>query len=324
MTKNQWLIIGVLTFAVIAILGCLTQVILYEIAPESYAKLFTARSILEPTKTAVAVEQAAPTETPKRIQQPPTSLPTKIPTALPTNESAIRFTNDNWGLALSDAGQYANAPVILTGKIFLNPEIGNGMVAFQMYTIKGATDGNTIVIVNGSSNVKTGDYVRVAGKIYDQFEGQNAFGATLRVPRILATKVDLISREDAIAPALKQYTINQPISQYGLVITLVRVDIAKEETRFYVKVQNQSKYKASVYTFDADLQQGTKQYKAKSLYDSGYPDLPSDMLTGVEAETVIVFDAISPTGTIKFIWDGPQTQDYSLDFKPYSWDITLK
>ena len=48
------------------------------------------------------------------------------------------------------------------------------------------------------------------------------------------------------------------------------------------------------------------------------------MLPGVEAETVIVFDAIQSTGTVKFIWDGPHTQNYSLDFKPYTWDISLK
>ena len=241
MTRNQWLVIGGLGCATLAVFAFLC-LLLFALIPTPIATPARTQNQPQPTEEPITASQPKPTQTPYRVQQP-TETPRRIqqPTATQPSNSKLTLTNENWGLALSDTNSYQGVPVVLTGRIFLNPEISNDKVAFQIYTIKGATDGNTIVVINGQVKVKKDDYIRVEGKVYDQFEGQNAFGATLRVPRILATKVDIISREDAVAPALKKYTINQPISQYGLVITLTRVDLAKEETRFFVKEQNNSR-----------------------------------------------------------------------------------
>jgi hypothetical protein len=58
------------------------------------------------------------------------------------------------------------------------------------------------------------------------------------------------------------------------------------------------------------------------MYDSGYPQLPSDMLPGVEASTVLVFDAVDSAQAVRFVWDGPHTSDYSTKFLPYQWTAT--
>jgi hypothetical protein len=155
-------------------------------------------------------------------------------------------------------------------------------------------------------------------------EGTNAFGATLRVPRVVATKVEPVSREDVLAPALKKYEVNRPVGQHGLVITLNRIELAERETRVYVKAVNQSPEKASVTTYGAKIVQGSRQLERKSVFDSNYPDMPGDLLAGVEAEAVIMFDALNPSEPLRFVWDGPRLSNFCLTFRPYEWTVGLQ
>jgi hypothetical protein len=57
------------------------------------------------------------------------------------------------------------------------------------------------------------------------------------------------------------------------------------------------------------------------VFDSNYPDMPGDLLAGVEADAVIMFDALSPSETVRFIWDGPQLSNFRLTFRPYEWTV---
>jgi hypothetical protein len=61
------------------------------------------------------------------------------------------------------------------------------------------------LLESAAQRQQRGDYVRVQGSVRDQYQGTNAFGATLSVPRVTATNVTRILREDAIAPTLKSF-----------------------------------------------------------------------------------------------------------------------
>jgi hypothetical protein len=245
---------------------------------------------------------------------------TATPTPAPTPAIAS-LTNETWGLALPDASRYKDVPVSLVGKVFLDPQVSADVIAFQIYTNKDASDGNTIIVGAPTITVKKGDFVRIEGKVLDVFEGKNAFGAALRVPRVMATSVTVVSREDVVAPALKKYAVDQTQTQHGLAITLQKVELAAGETRVYVSVANQSPEKASVYTNSARLVQGSHQFEAKSLYDSGYPSMPTDLLGGVVASAVIVFDAVDANEGLRLVWDGPRAGSYGVKFDPYQWSV---
>lgn len=279
---------------------------------------------LEPTSTATLVREsnAAPKPTTTTVARPAataTPKPTRKPQ--PTNTPELLFTNDNWNLAVTDADGYQGASVQLTGRIFLEPEVSADMVGFQMYTTDGLTDGNTVVVAPAGTKVNDGDYVRVVGTLTGMFEGENLFGATLRLPSILAEEVEVIDRATAI-PARKTYNLDYPITQHGLTITLERVDISDSETRVYVKANNGSSNKAYLSTYDAKLVQGNKQYEPDLFNDTGLPDLPSDILPGIETEGVLVFDPTDPTTSLRLVWEGPHLDNYRLDFVPYVWDIS--
>jgi hypothetical protein len=270
-----------------------------------------------PTSSAEAAATATSAPAATRTAEPePTAEPTLAPSATPS----AGLSNQNWDLALTDADRYKDEPVRLTGRIFLPPEVSAEVVGFQIYTTAGLTDGNTIVVGPSGLKVKEDDYVQVEGKLEGMFEGENLFGATLRVPRVVADKVTVVGRNVAIPP-VKTYDVNQSINQHGLTITLERVEVADPETRLYVKVQNGSKYKAYLFTSDANLVQGNKQFEPKITFDTSSPELPSDILPGIEAEGVILFDPVNAEESLKFIWEDPHLDNYSLDFVPFVWQI---
>jgi hypothetical protein len=278
-----------------------------DVAVRVQAAVQATLQVAIPAAVRATVEASAPK---------PTAIPTPAPTA-----AVARLTNETWGLALTDAARYKDVPVSLVGKVFLEPQLSADAIAFQINTNKDATDGNTIIVGVPSLKVQKNDYVRVEGKVVDMYEGKNAFGATLRVPRVLATSVTVVSREDVIAPALKKYVVDQTQTQRGLAITLQKVELAAGETRVYLSVANQSTEKASVYTSNARLVQGSRQLETRSVYDTGYPSMPSDLLAGVVAPAVIVFDAVDPAAAFRVVWDGPRAGSYSVKFDPYQWSV---
>ena len=252
-----------------------------------------------------------------------TATPTEAPPT-PTPKPAISFTNENWGLALGDPVKYKGSQVVLTGKVFTQPEMSQDLMCFQMYTNPENSEGNTAACASANLvTVTSDDYVRVEGTLFDKFEGANAFGAALTIPLVVATKIDRITRSDVVAPALVVAKANSPQTQHGLTITLDKVEIAKTETRVWVTITNGAVDKASTYDFGALLVQGSHQIEAKYAFDSGLPELPDTILPGVKASGVMLFEAIdSAAGHARLVWDTPRTEDYSLDFADWVWDFS--
>jgi hypothetical protein len=85
-----------------------------------------------------------------------------------------------------------------------------------------------------------------------------------------------------------------------------------------VRIVNNSSNKASFYSFNTKALQGSSQFEAE--YSSDYPKVQSELLAGVESSGVIVFPAMDPTKTTKFVLEA-STDDYSLDFEPYTFEV---
>jgi hypothetical protein len=98
--------------------------------------------------------------------------------------------------------------------------------------------------------------------------------------------------------------------------------VADSETRVYVTATNKSPSKAYLSTYGAKLVQGTRQYEPDYFNDAGLAELPDDILPGIEAEGVIVFDPTDPGTPLRLVWEGPHLDNYRLDFVPYVWDVS--
>lgn len=99
------------------------------------------------------------------------------------------------------------------------------------------------------------------------------------------------------------------------------MELAAEETRVYVKIDNTTDEKISFYTFNARLVEGNKQYDPISNYEADYTEVQSEILPGVSSEGIILFDKLeNESGQVSLILEG-SSDNYELDFKPFTFEI---
>ncbi len=222
----------------------------------------------------------------------------------------------------SNPDKYKGEAVQWGAKIFTQPEKDKNSISFQAYA--GGEDRNFAVIY-GSTNldVKEDDYVIITGRLLGKFNGENAFGAKLEIPAVEAATVEKATRNDVVAPTLDTVEINKSDTQNKFTVTLEKIELAKNETRFLIKLKNDGNEKVSFYDFDSKLTQGSKQYEPDSSLDSNQ-ELPSNILSGIEAEGYVVFPAIdSSQKQMTLFLDKPSSDNYDLDWKEVKFDITL-
>jgi hypothetical protein len=248
-------------------------------------------------------------------------------TASETSTPAPVLDNDKWPAVLSNPDSYKGTKVEITGKVFnLVPSQGNTVV-FQVWTDPEKSEGNTLVVSSDQSlkgTLAKGTYVRIKGTILGGETYINVMGGTVTAPKVEASSVNLITRSEAI-PAVKTVTVGSSVSQHGLTITLVKAELARTETRVYVKVANNSSIKASIFDFSALLVQGSKQLKPKTLLVEDYPRLDSTVLSGIEDEGTLIFDPVDISqGSAKLVWvsSGARLDDFRLAFKDWVFEFS--
>jgi hypothetical protein len=226
----------------------------------------------------------------------------------------------------SDPKKYKGYEVEMTGKVFREPEKDDNGIYFQMWSDPEKSEKNTMVAIkNPSLQIKTDDYVKVKGIVKDEFKGENSFGGKVTAPAIAADSVEKVDYITAVAPTLKEIQVNKEINQNNLVITLEKVELAKNQTRVYMKVKNGTNVNASFYSNSVKLIVGSNQLE--SVYadpeNTGLKDIQSDILPGVETEGVIVYPAVDQSaGSFKLNAEA-SNDNYELDFQPYVFDVAI-
>lgn len=239
-------------------------------------------------------------------------------------KQAKKLTEEEFLQMYSDVEKFKGDQVDFFAKIFTSPEKDDKGTYFQCYA-KNDNNKNTMVGIKDTKlDVKEGDIVHVVGIVEEKFEGTNGFGAKVGAPMILASKIEKSDFATAFAKAIKTIDVNKEINQNGYVMKLNKVEVAKEETRVYITINNNSKNKISLYSFNSKLVQGNKQIKTKDNYDAKYPEIKDELLPGVKEEGIILFDKIDINGeNLKLYLEG-STDNYDIDLKPFEYDINLK
>lgn len=227
-----------------------------------------------------------------------------------------------YDIVSSNPNQYKGQVIQWGGRVFVEPERDKDGVYLQAYNTD--NDKNFITAyAKPDFQVKKDDYIIVTGTVKGEFEGENAFGAKLKAPTIVAGYIEAGTRSQAIAPADLTVPVNQPNTQNGFTVTLDRVELSANETRFFLKLKNDSKEKINFSTYDTKVTQGSKQYESTSAYNSD-ENLPSELLPGVEATGAIVFPAVDKSQKqVSLYLAQPHGEDYSRNWKDITFNIML-
>ncbi|MCP3738497.1 DUF4352 domain-containing protein [Rossellomorea sp. BNER] len=225
----------------------------------------------------------------------------------------------------SDPTAYKGHSVEFTGKIFAEPEKDSDGTYIQVFAKPENSEQNIIVgIKDPDFKVQMDDYVKVNGIVKDTFEGENLMGGTIDAPVIEADSIEVVDYITAVSPTIKTIEVNQELEQHGYVVQVQKIELAENQTRVYLKVLNNSDTPISFYAHDAKLIVGNKQLEEEYLYETGLPEIQSDILAGVESEGVITYPAIDPnTKTIKFHAEG-YSENYDITIEPFTFDITAE
>lgn len=222
----------------------------------------------------------------------------------------------------SDPDAYKGKVIQWGGKVFVEPEKDLNGVYLQVYA--GDNDKNFIVAYAVPSfEVKRDDYISVIGVVKGKFSGENGFGAKIDVPQITAGYIEKGTRSSVLEPASKTVNVNKPIIQNAFTVTLDKIELAANETRFFLKVSNKSGGAVNFYTYGAKAVIGTTQLEAKSQYGSG-EELPSEVKDGVEATGVLVFPAMKPGQNVRLLLDKPySSSNYNLNWQEVNFDASI-
>ena len=214
-------------------------------------------------------------------------------------------------------GQY----VKLTGMIFATPEYDDEGVYVQMFADP-ENSANNVIVKYANPNIKlnNGDYISIDGCIKGEFKGENAFGGDVLAPKIIADTLNIVSRNDVIAPTLKEISPNLSTDQSGYVVSVDKIEFAEKETRVYITVTNNTQAKFYFYDFNVKIIQDGTQYENEYTYDESIQELPSEILPGVSASGEIVFPAIDSTQNFQIYGEG-HSDNYELELQPYTFDI---
>lgn len=232
-------------------------------------------------------------------------------------ESGEHFTRENWAVLDGDPEGHKGASVDIVGQVFTAPERDEQGTYLQMYADPKNSEWNTIVGYGDPKlKVKEDDYVHVSGTVKGKYEGQNALGADLTVPIVLADTVKVVDAVAAASPAIKTLPRQQQ-SQAGITTTVQKVEFAEDETRVFLAIQNGSSAKYDFYSSSGLAVQRGRQYE--SDYSGDYPELSSTILPGAYTSGVMVFPKMKPNAGLDLHLEG-SSSDYNVgDYGTLTW-----
>lgn len=222
----------------------------------------------------------------------------------------------------SDPNKYRYFEVEFTGKVFADPERDDEGVYLQVWADAENSEKNMIVAYNEPDfEVSTDDYVLVKGIVEKTFEGENAFGGTLQMPGIKANNIEVVDYMTAVAPTIKTIEVKEEINQNGFIVFVEKIEIAENETRVYVRIENQTSDNISFYSHNTKLIIGNKQLEEEYAYDADYPELQSELIPGTETEGVIVYPKIDQAETMLKLYAEGYSDDYEIEVEPFKFEI---
>ncbi|EDK33893.1 hypothetical protein [Clostridium kluyveri] len=242
-----------------------------------------------------------------------------------TKQNDTLLSKDEFKQMFSDPDKFKGRKVDYYAKIFTEPEKDANGTYIQAFADPDNSTQNTLIQISDPNlDVKNDDIIHIVGTIEKKYDGENAFGGSISAPVIVASKIEKSDYATAFDPAIKTIDVNKEIDQHGYVIKLNKVEFGTENTRAYLTITNNTNGNVMFSTYDSKATQGNKQFDKGDSYGK-YPELNTEILSGIKEEGVVVFKPLDANGeSVKFIFEGHSSSDYSLEFEPYTFEVNMQ
>lgn len=239
-------------------------------------------------------------------------------------QSGEVLAEEDYGKMYTEPKKFKGYEVTQSGKVFTEPEYDEDGVYLQIFADPKNSEKNTVLFyADPSFEVESQQYVQWTGIIRDEFKGENMLGGKVVAPMIEATDLQIISYFDAVAPTLETIEVNETQNQHGYELTVDKVEIAEEQLRLFVTVENKSDATINFYTFNTKVVAGEKQLEELSLYEDDVEEVQTEILPGVKTSGVIVYPNPGDVKDIRFYAEG-SSDNYEVKFEPFNFDIELQ
>lgn len=221
----------------------------------------------------------------------------------------------------TDASEYVGKDIKIAGKMNGTMEQDSNGKYFQMFHNLNGDSKSVLVMCDASTqDFVSGDYVLVTGEVLGTTSVENLFGGEVMSLAIKAESAEKTDYATAERPAIKALEPNLQIDQYGYVISLNKIEFAKEETRLYVTVTNNGSSKVYFSGYSTKIVQGNSQYELQYNYESNYPEVQSEILSGIESSGILAFPRIDMDTDMKIYFEA-YSDDYYEELEPYVFNI---
>ena len=213
----------------------------------------------------------------------------------------------------ADPAGYRGKYIKLAGRAISTLDRHTGESSF-LFIPEGYSSPIAVHSADPSLQIEEGEILLVDGKFW------STKNASADLPHLAAADLVHSTYTDAIRPTLKEVSPALTRVQEGCSVTVEKVELAKEETRLYLRVQNTGGASVS-YQAGYPVQDGV-QYAETFNVEARYESLPGDILPGVTAAGVVAFPALKDSGALQINLQ-ILSEDYTADFAPFAFSLSL-
>lgn len=227
------------------------------------------------------------------------------------------LTDEEVAELYTDADAFKGRTFEFTGQV-LDVEKDGSDLYIQVYQdIKNYENNTYVIYPDADVKLKMDDFVKVKGTVDGEYTGENAFGSDVTVPQVTASKVEKIEAIDAF-PAKKTVEVDKTVEKGNYKVTVSKVDFTADETRIYLKVENNGSSTFDNYPDQGVIVQGGKQFETS--WSEYYPEPSTELKAGATSESIIMFEGVDEAD-FTYSFEG-YNDDY--DELEFSFDIKVE
>jgi hypothetical protein len=210
-----------------------------------------------------------------------------------------QVSNAAWAEVASNPDAFRGATANLVGRVFSVQNSADGRYrAIHIWADPRKSRLETTIVAVRGLPILTDDYVRVRGILAGTLRQGNTFGVGVRGPVVVASRLARVTAIAAASPT-RQRLHGSPYSVFNVTLTPYRVDLAADETRVFLRIENRTGFTLHYVAEDSYVLSDGVRGKPKP--NLGYPRLPPDIGPETTVEGVTTFQPLSPSRVFKFV-----------------------